>query len=384
MNKTSERLQYLLLLANVFLVNALASLCYHFSFLFSTFRTKDVAFYPYVPQDNPGAIVRFQQFLTYFDEDKISYHGFFPCESTVNLEIFSSKDNLAEQYQIYKKVYWTRLKQVLQIRNYKNAYVQRGFFPFYPDQKFPYLERLANKLNKSTTIDFYDSDYVHNETLVNQTVQYFQKVTVVNDHLKSYFQQIHSDVSVLPIALDPDPYAIKQDYSIDNETTIFWSGNSENSKNLQHIKSTLEAVSKLHPIKIVAFCPEAPNMGSLKVEHHVWQKSNFYELLSQADIAIYPPGNNNETSKGKMALKVLEYMAAGLPIVGSAVGVTPFLKNKESILFVNSDEEWQMALLELIKDQSLRMKLGMQANKALEENHHPAKIYKSLKDRIIA
>ncbi|MFY9658159.1 MAG: glycosyltransferase, partial [Methylocystis sp.] len=65
-----------------------------------------------------------------------------------------------------------------------------------------------------------------------------------------------------------------------------------------------------------------------------------------------------------------QYMAFGLPIVATEVGTTPLLiTNEVNGLLVKTDEEWLEALERLLKDVSLRARLGKAARESAVSNY---------------
>jgi glycosyltransferase involved in cell wall biosynthesis len=82
-----------------------------------------------------------------------------------------------------------------------------------------------------------------------------------------------------------------------------------------------------------------------------------------------------EVSKGKMAMKVIDYMAAGLPVVATPVGLPPALKDGENALYASTEDEWLEKLTLLIENAGLREKLGRAARKAMEEQHELKRSY---------
>ena len=63
--------------------------------------------------------------------------------------------------------------------------------------------------------------------------------------------------------------------------------------------------------------------------------------------------------QGKCGLKVLQYMAAGLPVVANSVGVhRKMIVHGESGFLVDTPEEWAEAVARLAENPSLRQRMG--------------------------
>ena len=64
-------------------------------------------------------------------------------------------------------------------------------------------------------------------------------------------------------------------------------------------------------------------------------------------------------SRGKCAYKLLQYMAASLPVVASPVGMNPsVIEHGRNGLLASSDDEWLAALERLLESRELAARLG--------------------------
>jgi glycosyltransferase involved in cell wall biosynthesis len=76
------------------------------------------------------------------------------------------------------------------------------------------------------------------------------------------------------------------------------------------------------------------------------------------DIGIMPLVDD-EFQRGKCGLKLLQYMAAGLPTIGSPVGVNAEIIDEPLTGFLpRTDEQWRQALTALILDGTRRRQMG--------------------------
>lgn len=98
--------------------------------------------------------------------------------------------------------------------------------------------------------------------------------------------------------------------------------------------------------------------------------SSVPQILCDFDVAIAPYPDLQDFYFSP--LKILEYMAAGLPIVASDIGQIPeFVENSQTGLLVKSGCERDLAqkILQLCDDVGLRTQLGEAAKQKAVENH---------------
>ncbi len=89
--------------------------------------------------------------------------------------------------------------------------------------------------------------------------------------------------------------------------------------------------------------------------------------LNEFDIGIMPLPDD-EWTKGKCALKGLQYMALQIPTVMSPVGVNnEIIIQGENGYLCSTNEEWFAALSLLIDDAALRSKTGIAARHTVEQ-----------------
>ena len=76
------------------------------------------------------------------------------------------------------------------------------------------------------------------------------------------------------------------------------------------------------------------------------------------DIGVMPLPET-EWSKGKCSLKLLQYMAMGIPSVAQRIGMnTEVIEDGVDGFLASGEKEWTEKLSRLIEDESLRKKMG--------------------------
>lgn len=340
----------------------------------------DLALYPYSQKGSDGYTRRFEEYFPYLTKDNISYKVFDVCTDE---ESFVPKKRLKLNYYLfYLFVFFKRLYQVISIRNYKRAFIHRNLFLFYSNQKIPILEKLAYELCDYVVLDYWDSVWVSNKTLVNRTVNYCHSLSVVNDFIADHFSYLDKSKELFPIGVNLEKYIVKQIYSLGSEDclTFFYTGQPWNVRKMfGELTDVFDELSKKFKLKLILVSREKYDSPFIEVEHHTFSEDNFFELIAMADIGIYGI-EDSVISRGKMAMKVLDYAAAGLPCVASPYGITPYAINDENILFAETNQEWINNIIQLYNDEQLRRKLGQNARKMMENYHSLDQSYKRYKE----
>jgi glycosyltransferase involved in cell wall biosynthesis len=166
----------------------------------------------------------------------------------------------------------------------------------------------------------------------------------------------------------PATHADKMSASHEGETPssqvqLLWLGSRSTQKYLREIGQALAEVGRLRPnarLRVVGH--EEFAAGPLKVDFRRWSPGEQDQALGECDIGLCPMPDTPWT-RGKCPYKVLQYMAASMAWVGSAVGENLVSAGAEDApdprgLCAASEEQWVSALTRLIDDAALRRSMG--------------------------
>jgi len=248
---------------------------------------------------------------------------------------------------------------------------------------FPWLEILLRKLSKKFIFDFDDAIFAYKPRKISKIVAMSDFTIVGNKYLKEYAQKYSSHVEIIPTPVDTDKYfPIDKQNRQEKEVTIGWMGSWSNMKEIQILVPSLKKLSEKHNFRFIIvsnFLPNLNFLNELDFTFHAWKPEKEVEELQIFDIGVMPLFDTR-VNRGKCSLKALLYMAAGIPVVASPVGL-----NREIIIdgingFLASDEEdWAEKLSRLIEDKHLRKKIAEAGRKTVEEKYSVrANFYKLL------
>jgi glycosyltransferase involved in cell wall biosynthesis len=105
-------------------------------------------------------------------------------------------------------------------------------------------------------------------------------------------------------------------------------------------------------------CNHFFSMQYMRVQACTWAEATEAQDLASADIGVsWLP--DDDWSRGKCGLKILQYMAAGLPVIANPVGVqAQLVRHEETGLLASTPEEWNRAIERLARDPELRREMG--------------------------
>jgi glycosyltransferase involved in cell wall biosynthesis len=189
-----------------------------------------------------------------------------------------------------------------------------------------------------------------------------------NGDLAEYAKQYNSNVFILPTAVDADRYEVKHTKPPEF-IDLVWIGSSSTRRYIKealpHTARARQALTNLR-LKIVAdFQLEHPEIDIVSVP---WSSQAEVEALTSAHIGLAPLPDN-EWTRGKCGFKILQYHAAGLPVVASDLPVHREMIQDDAGLVVSGPDEWCDALIRLSRDASLREMMGRVGRRRVEATY---------------
>jgi len=174
-------------------------------------------------------------------------------------------------------------------------------------------------------------------------------------------------VEVMPTGLDTTRYPPKDAYETASGPRLVWIGSRSTLKQLARLRPALEAIGRQVPgarLRVIADAPLA--LEHLAVENVPWSREAEGRLLAECDVGIAPLPDTPYT-RSKCGFKVLQYMAAGLPVVASPVGIhADYVRPEETGLHASGEAEWVEAIRRLSGDAALCERMGRAGRRRVE------------------
>ena len=104
------------------------------------------------------------------------------------------------------------------------------------------------------------------------------------------------------------------------------------------------------------------------LEQHPWSEETEAALLSSCHLGIMPLPDG-PWERGKCGYKLIQYMASGLPVAASPVGVNQDIVTPEVGFLCAGDADWLRALQTLATNSALRAQLGAAGRQSVEEHY---------------
>jgi len=129
-----------------------------------------------------------------------------------------------------------------------------------------------------------------------------------------------------------------------------------------------ERLSAQGRARFAAIGIDAQSLG-LPMTSIAWTEQTEVASISSFDIGIMPLLDGS-FERGKCGYKLIQYMACGLPVVASPVGVNcQIVEHGVNGFLAETPEQWEQALQTLLADADLRQRMGQAGRKKVEQEY---------------
>lgn len=272
-----------------------------------------------------------------------------------------------------------RLQKLLVAKKPDLVWVEKEAFPWLP---WP-IERAILPRNIPIVSDYDDAVFHRYDRHKNAAVKLFlgRKIDGVMAHsdLVVAGNQYLADraiaagaqrVEIVPTVVDMEAYSIEHLPSDDDCARIGWIGSPSTWKEyMVPMLSLLLSVATKQDAIIRAVGADHTAQSSSKLELLLWSEKTEITTIQGMDIGIMPL-DDSPWARGKCGYKLIQYMACGLPVIASPVGVnSEIVEHGVNGFLVQTEEEWTNALKTLLTNPELRKRMGTAGRKKVEQEY---------------
>jgi glycosyltransferase involved in cell wall biosynthesis len=319
--------------------------------------------------------VRFYQYVPYLQSNgfEIVSAPFFSDEY-VNRLYKGQAISKMEVLRAYRK----RLVSLANSKAYDLLWVEKELFPWLP----AWVEGLLQLFKVPYVVDYDDAVYHRYDmhpsslvrTLLGRKIDHVMRnaalVIVGNQYLSERARQAGAKrIELLPSVVDVPRYVVKEkQLPGGSPVKIGWVGSPVTAPYLETIQKAVSQLSGEAPIEMVLVGSGSANpFPDVQTELLSWSEEMETSIGRLFDLGVMPL-IDGPFERGKCGYKLVQYMAAGLPVVASPIGV-----NNQMVLpgvngyLADSPGEWLAAFRELAHNPDLRLKMGESGRQMAEQ-----------------
>jgi glycosyltransferase involved in cell wall biosynthesis len=334
-----------------------------------------------IPEEGAGCRFRIAQFIPYLESVGIDV----TLQSLFTPEFFRlvyKKGQYLRKAVTFAALSLKRLASLTSSSRYDLIFIYREVLPLGP----PLVERwLASRSRPPIVLDFDDAIFLPSVSEANRFIATLKQpgkmstivrlsdhVIVGNDFLAQYARRFSDHVSMIPTSVDLTRFVPRAPVASDpaRPLVIGWIGSPTTGRYLDTLSPVLQKLAKRHRFVLrISGTADPVTIPGVEVDNAPWMLEHEVELFNTCDIGVYPLPDD-DWSRGKCGFKAIQFMACGVPVVSSAVGV-----NREIIadgvngFLASEDGDWLVKLDRLLSDADLRRRFAEAGRQTIAERY---------------
>jgi glycosyltransferase involved in cell wall biosynthesis len=274
----------------------------------------------------------------------------------------------------FSRVCLRRLRDLWEARRYDVLLLQKETFSFG-------MERLLSPLGLRPVFDFDDAIYLRadladglgrrlrrladaltrRDRALPALLAHCHSVLAGNPNLAAYARTYCERVRLLPTVVETRSYRVRP-VRRTGRLTLGWIGAPPNVVYLEALRPVLKKLAERFSIRLLLLGPTHFECPGVEVCCRPWRHYHSVEdevgELHAFDIGLMPL-RSDAFAAGKCALKAIQYMACGIPVVASPVGVNvEVVPDGVCGYLASSPADWYERLSQLLLDPDLRQTMG--------------------------
>ena len=312
---------------------------------------------------------------------------YFPCFESAGIDVtvaplFSdayvlglqqSKLNIGEIFQAYVQ----RVKTLFLSGKYDLIWIEKELLPWLPAE----IELALLSRRTPYALDYDDAVFhyydLHRNSVVrsllaakhSKLIENSALVVAGNTYLADYARHAGAKrVEVIPTAIDLLRYPQQShvfERSPSSPPCVGWIGQRATA---EYLTAYTEIFNRLFSEGRATFYAIGINAQAhwLPMNSIPWSEQTEVANIASFDIGIMPLVDD-PFERGKCGYKLIQYMACGLPVVASPVGVNcQIVEHGVNGFLADTTEEWERSLKMLLADKELRRRMGLAGRRKVE------------------
>ena len=281
------------------------------------------------------------------------------------------------------RAYAGRVQALLASRKFDLLWIEKETLPWLP----AWIEKMLLPRAVPYVLDYDDAVFHYYDEHSNPAVrallagkhpalmQGAALVVAGNAYLAEFARQAGApNVEIVPTVIDLARYPVEtcQRAASNAPPCVGWIGQRATASFLAPYASLFQRLSAAGRARFAAIGIDAQALG-LPMASIAWTEQTEVASIASFDIGVMPL-LDGAFERGKCGYKLIQYMACGLPVVASPVGVNrQIVQHGVNGFLAETPAQWEQALQTLLADAGLRQRMG-QAGRAKVEREYAIQV----------
>lgn len=240
---------------------------------------------------------------------------------------------------------YARALQIIGQGRYDVAWLQCELVPFAPGlveaglMRIPYIYDFDDAFQTK----YRSGRFARFESLLGDKFDHVvRKASAVlpgNNYLYKYAHCLNRNCTIVPTVIDHTRYLQRHAKRDPATFNVGWIGSPSSIICLKAIEKPLAALAKETRVRLSVIGGTAPEIEGVEVVNIPWSEATEVEEMRHFDVGVMPLPDDPWT-QGKCAFKLIQYMACGIPVIGSPVGANCDVVTPECGILADTDDTW--------------------------------------------
>lgn len=244
------------------------------------------------------------------------------------------------------------------------TWLERSFLPGF--------DWLALSLARPLVLDIDDAIWLYNGVTAAALKRVLRSTDMVfagNQFIANWCSDYCDTIRIIPTAIDCSRFKPLVQENNDRIFTVGWTGTSGNFQFLKMIEPALARFLREYPeARLLIVADAMPSLETLPANQFDfvrWTPENEAPAVQAMDVGIMPL-LDSDLARGKCSFKMLQYMACGIPVIVSPVGMNNELLDQGEVGFsAVTTDEWYEKLEFLIKNREKATARGVRGRQVV-------------------
>lgn len=272
-----------------------------------------------------------------------------------------------------------------QLSSFDVVFIDREVF----DNESTDMELRFREACGKMVIDIDDAVFLRYPAKFEQLMKASDLVVCGNRYLIEKVEPLNSRTLHIPTCVDLLDYECRQLKATAKRPVVGWMGTTGNLKYLEVPAEALRQISEEFDFELRVVVPDAGplkeiDLSGVNLVHEVWDPQNEVAQLQQMDVGLMPLFANQEWDVYKCGLKLIQYLAVGVPGIAAPVGVnSDIVDSNQNGFNAQLTNEWVTALRTLLQEPETRLRMGERGRRTVEERYSIQANYPILRNALL-
>lgn len=336
---------------------------------------KKILYFTKYTRKGASSRLRSFQYIPYLEEAGYRVEVFPLFDDRYLTDLYKGQKSLSNIWSAYRR----RFSDLKKAKEGDTVFIEYELFPYLPAWAEMWLRR--KKINY--IVDYDDAIFHNYDKSSNAIVRFLlgnkiprvmrnsSLVIAGNQYLAEKAKRSGAKrVEKIPTVVDLERYQMKERFSSQNEPLVIgWIGTFSTFKYVKSLLPVFEKLAEKIPLKLHIIGAKEDLDTFLEIKFIDWEEHLEASSIRTFDVGIMPL-KDSPWEKGKCGYKLIQYMASGIPVIASPVGVnSEIVENNINGYLAKTVQDWEDKILYLHENRNLLQLLGAAGRKKVEETY---------------